>query len=139
MTPHYVIHRSLLASQRLLPLKFRRCIVMGMRFGHYLAVLSLLLTPLAAGNAQTGGEPTTTVRAGRLLDTKGQKIAQDQLIVVQKGRIARILPESASALENAHQGGQVIDLSGFDVFPGSAMKLLPVAFSIGLIAPRHFR
>lgn len=76
------------------------------------------MSPLATGQAQVGSDSTITIRAGRLLDIEHQKTSEHQLIVIRKGRIQQILPETTAALENAHKGGHVIDLTGFDVFPG---------------------
>ena len=73
----------------------------------------LILSLLAAASALPA--QTLYIRAGQLVDTVDGRLRQDQVIVVEGERIARV---AASGDVEIPAGAQVIDLSGQTVLPG---------------------
>jgi imidazolonepropionase-like amidohydrolase len=65
---------------------------------------------VAAANA-----PVTAIEAGRLVDVVAGRVRNDQLVLVQGGRIVAVGPAGATPVP---AGARVIDLSGHTVLPG---------------------
>ena len=59
--------------------------------------------------------PVTAVKAGRLIDVAAGRVREDQVILVQAGRITAVGPASSTPVP---VGATVIDLSGKTVLPG---------------------
>lgn len=75
------------------------------------------LTPiLACALASSAAGQSAVIRAGALLDPATGRVARDQVIVVENGRIADVVP--ASSAKPASSGAQVIDLTRYTVLPG---------------------
>jgi imidazolonepropionase-like amidohydrolase len=65
---------------------------------------------VAAANA-----PVTAIKAGRLVDVVAGRVRNDQLVLVQDGRIVTVGPTGATPVP---AGARVIDLSAHTVLPG---------------------
>lgn len=59
--------------------------------------------------------PVTAVKAGRLIDVAAGRVREDQVILVQGGRITAVGPAASTPVP---AGATVIDLSGKTVLPG---------------------
>jgi len=75
--------------------------------------ITLPLAICAPTRAQSS--PTVAVRAGHLFDSKSGKLVDNQIIVIQGERIARVGPAAEVEIP---AGAQVIDLSKMTVLPG---------------------
>jgi imidazolonepropionase-like amidohydrolase len=75
----------------------------------------MIVLVAAAARAQSAGEQTKYVRAGRLLDVHTGKILADQVIVISGERIERVAPASQVQIP---AGAAVVDLSRATVLPG---------------------
>ena len=81
------------------------------------AAVAVITTAVAGGMpamAETGG-PVTVIKAGRLVDVAAGRVREDQVVLVQGGRIAAVGPTGATPLP---AGASIIDLSGYTVLPG---------------------
>ena len=81
------------------------------------AALLLLLLASAVASAQT---PTpdhwTAIRAGRLFDTKSEKLVSNQVVLIRGDRIAEVGPADRVKVP---AGAEVVDLSHATVLPGT--------------------
>ena len=73
------------------------------------------LTAAEPGPAAQPAEPVTVVKAGRLIDVAAGRVRDDQLILVQGGRITAVGSPATIAIP---PGAKVIDLSRQTVLPG---------------------
>jgi imidazolonepropionase-like amidohydrolase len=68
-----------------------------------------------AASAAATNAPVTAIKAGRLVDVVAGRVHNDQLVLVQGGRITAVGPAGATPVP---AGARVIDLSGHTVLPG---------------------
>jgi len=94
-----------------------------------------------AADAPTA-EPVTVVKAGRLIDVAAGRVRNDQVIVIQGGRIVAVGPAAGT---NVPAGASVVDLSGKTVLPGlidththvTGDPSLPPYYGYGISVPRE--
>jgi imidazolonepropionase-like amidohydrolase len=88
-----------------------------MRITSPLAFIAVILSAAVAmaQEAPAKGGKTTVIRAGRLIDTRGSRVLNDQHVVITGERITRVGP--ATEVE-VPAGADRIDLSGATVLPG---------------------
>jgi len=60
-------------------------------------------------------QPVTAIKAGRLVDVVAGRVRNDQVVLVQDGKITAVGPAGGTRIP---PGAQVIDLSGHTVLPG---------------------
>jgi imidazolonepropionase-like amidohydrolase len=81
-----------------------------------LAVTALLAAPaLPAATSEASPAPVTAVKAGRMIDVVAGRVRDDQVILVQGGKVTAV-GHSGSVVIPA--GATVIDLAGKTVLPG---------------------
>src|SRR5687767_15063787 len=80
---------------------FRRAV------GHGIAVLAALYLPTGIAQSSEVATQMTAIRAGRLIDVEAGRVLNEQLILVQGGRIEAVGPASSVRIPD---GAKVIDL-----------------------------
>ena len=79
-----------------------------------LACVACVMPAAFAADAPTP-QPVTVVKAGRLIDVAAGRVRNDQLIVIQGGKIVAVGGAGTTAIP---AGAAVVDLSGKTVLPG---------------------
>jgi imidazolonepropionase-like amidohydrolase len=102
-------------------------------------------TPALAGDAPTATKaagPVTAIKAGRLVDVAAGRVRNDQLVLVQDGRVTAVGPAGTTPVP---AGAKVIDLSGHTVLPGlidththvTSDPATPPYYHYGISVPRQ--
>jgi imidazolonepropionase-like amidohydrolase len=81
----------------------------------FLACVACAAPAAFAAGAPTAPGPVTVVKAGKLIDVAAGRVRNDQLIVIQDGRIVAVGPTGATTIP---AGAAVVDLSDKTVLPG---------------------
>lgn len=82
-----------------------------------ITLIALILVYALTLNAQSRAAPRTFVRVGRLLDVRGQKVLEKQVLEIENGIIKRISDDSGEVAPHMSVA-QIIDLSKYTVLPG---------------------
>jgi hypothetical protein len=80
-----------------------------------IACLACAAPAAFAAAAPTAPGPVTVVKAGKLVDVAAGRVRNDQLIVIQDGKIVAVGPAGATTIP---AGAAVVDLSDKTVLPG---------------------
>jgi imidazolonepropionase-like amidohydrolase len=86
--------------------------------------------------------PVTAIKAGRLVDVAAGRVRNDQVVLVQDGRITAVGPAGATPVP---AGAKVIDLSGHTMLPGlidththvTSDPATPPYYHYGISVPRQ--
>ena len=109
------------------------------------AVAIAASTPALAGDAPAATQaagPVTAIKAGRLVDVAAGRVRNDQVVLVQGGRITAVGPAGSTPVP---AGAMVIDLSGHTVLPGlidththvTSDPATPPYYHYGISVPRQ--
>jgi imidazolonepropionase-like amidohydrolase len=79
------------------------------------SAVALAAPALGATDSQATPGPVTAIQAGRLVDVAAGRVRDDQLILVQDGKVTAVGPRGSVAIP---AGATVVDLSGKTVLPG---------------------
>ena len=116
-------------------LMLRACVAVA------IAASTTVLAADAPATAQAAG-PVTAIKAGRLVDVAAGRVRNDQVVLVQDGRITAVGPAGATPVP---AGAKVIDLSGHTVLPGlidththvTSDPATPPYYHYGISVPRQ--
>ena len=116
-------------------LMLRACVAVA------IAASTTVLDADAPATAQAAG-PVTAIKAGRLVDVAAGRVRNDQVVLVQDGRITAVGPAGATPVP---AGAKVIDLSGHTVLPGlidththvTSDPATPPYYHYGISVPRQ--
>jgi imidazolonepropionase-like amidohydrolase len=109
------------------------------------AVALVASTTALAGDAPAATQatgPVTAIKAGRLVDVAAGRVRNDQLVLVQDGKITAVGPAGTTPVP---AGARVIDLSGHTVLPGlidththvTSDPTTPPYYGYGISLPRQ--
>jgi imidazolonepropionase-like amidohydrolase len=108
------------------------------------AVAIAASTSAVAGSAPAAplAGPVTAIKAGRLVDVAAGRVRNDQVVLVQDGRITAVGPAGTTPVP---AGAKVIDLSGHTVLPGlidththvTSDPATPPYYHYGISVPRQ--
>jgi imidazolonepropionase-like amidohydrolase len=120
-----------------------------MRFQNLMLRACAAVAITASTNALASGAPAvavagpvTAIKAGRLVDVAAGRVRNDQVVLVQDGRITAVGPAGATPVP---AGAKVIDLSGHTVLPGlidththvTSDPATPPYYHYGISVPRQ--
>jgi imidazolonepropionase-like amidohydrolase len=116
------------------PLSLRRALAACVAFA--------IPTVFAADPPAAVAEPVTVVKAGRLVDVGAGRVRNDQVIVIQGGKIVAVGAAGATAVP---AGATIVDLSAKTVLPGlidththvTGDPSLPPYYDYGISVPRE--